>query len=480
MAVVASGAELRVVDAVKGGDRAAILALLEKHADVNVAEADGTTALDWAVRMDDLDLTGRLLQAGAKVDAANRYGVTPLYLACLNGNAAMIERLLQAGADANSVWTEGETPLMTLARTGNVDAAKVLLSHGAQVNAKEPVHGQTPLMWATAQSHPEMMRELIARGADVNARSGVQKWERQTTSEPREKWLPPGGFTALHFAGRQGCLECTQILAESGADINAVDPDGISVPLIAIINGHYDVAGYLIDKGTDSNLADKTGRTALYAAVDFSTMPNSNRPAPKVLNEQLSALALIEKLLEHGANPNAQLKTQAPYRLKLDRGDDTMLTTGTTPLLRAAKAGDVPTMKLLLAKGADAKLATRNGVNPLMAAAGLGTKEEDTTGRHKTEADAIAGIRLCLDAGVDINATDGRGQTALHGAALKGYDQVVQFLADHGAKVDVKDRRGFTPLDAAMGKAGGLGFDGAASEPHETTAALLRKLTEGK
>jgi ankyrin repeat protein len=463
-----------LVDAVKSGNKATILALLDSHADVNAPEADGTTALAWAVRLDDRALVDRLLRAGANVNAANRYGITPLYMACVNGDPAMIEKLLQAGANANAIGTEGETPLMTVARGGSVGAAKVLLAHGAQVNASEPVHGQTPLMWAAGQSHPEMMQELTAHGADVNARSAIQHWERQVTAEPREKWLPPGGFTALLFAARQGCLNCAEILADAKADINATDPDGNSAVVLAIINGHYDVAGFLIDKGTDPNLTDVTGRTALYAAVDFNTMPNDNRPAPKVINDHLTALDLIQKLLDRGANVNAQLKKQAPYRAKLDRGDDTMLTTGTTPFLRAAKAGDIAAMKLLVAKGADAKLATRNGINPLMAAAGLGTKEEDSTGRHKTEPEAIEAIRLCLEGGVDINSVDARGQTALHGAALKGYDQVVQFLADHGAKPDLKDKRGLTPLDFALGKAGGLGFDGSASEPHLATAALLR------
>jgi ankyrin repeat protein len=245
---------------------------------------------------------------------------------------------------------------------------------------------------------------------------------------------------------------------------------------MAVINGHYDCAAYLIDKGTDPNLADNTGRTALYAAVDFNTMPADNRPSPKVIDNEVSSLELIRKLLEKGANPNARLLKQQPYRAKLDRGDDTMLTTGTTPLLRAAKAGDIAAMHLLLDKGADAKLATRSGINPLMAAAGLGTKEEDATGRHKTEAEAIEAIELCLKSGLDVNEVDGRGQTALHGAALKGYDQVVQFLAEHGAKLDIKDKKGFTALDAAVGKAGGVGFDGAAAVPHESTARLLEKL----
>jgi ankyrin repeat protein len=475
--------DTRLVNAVKSGDRPAILSLLEQHADVNIPEADGTTALAWAVRQNDADLTERLIRAGADVKAANRYGVTPLYLACVNGDPAMIEKLLKAGADPNAAATEGETALMTVARTGKVDAAKVLLDHGAKVDAKENWHGETALMWATAESHPAMMRELIAHGADVNARSSPENWERQTTSEPREKWLPLGALTPLLFAVRQGCLECAQILLDANADINAADPDGVTPTVYAIINGHYDVAGFLVDKGANPNLADKTGRAALYAAVDFNTMPASARPAPKVIDNQLSSLELIQKLLDRGANPNAQLLKQQPYRAKLDRGDDTMLTTGATPILRAAKAGDVDAMRLLLAKGADIKLATKPGISPLMAAAGLGTKEEDTTGRLKTEGEAIAAIELCLKAGVDINAADSRGQTAVYGAAVQGYDKVVEFLADHGAKLDVKDRRGKTPLDAAMGLAGGFGFDGSTGEVHESTAALIRKLLaapEGK
>ena len=390
---------------------------------------------------------------------------------------AIIERLLKAGVDPNSVSTEGETALMTVARTGVVEAAKVLLDHGAKVDAREEWHGQTALMWAVDEQHPAMAKELIAHGADVNAVSNINKWERQVTSEPRDKWLPLGGLTPLLFAARQGCVECANVLLEGGAKINTTDPDGISPVLLAIINGHYDVAGFLLNKGADPNLADDTGRTALFSAVDFNTMPADNRPAPKVIDNQISSLDLIKLLLDKGANVNAQLKKQQPYRAKLDRGDDTMLTTGTTPLLRAAKAADIPAMRLLLAKGADPKLATRAGITPLMAAAGLGSKEEDSTGRFKTEEEAIEAIQLCLDAGVDINAANGQGQTALHAAALKGYDKVVQFLADHGANLSVKDRQGKTPLDAALGQAGGSGgFDGSRKDVHESTAELLKKL----
>jgi ankyrin repeat protein len=429
------------------------------------------------VRQDDQELVDGLIKAGANVKAANRYGVTPLYLACVNGRAPMIAKLLDAGADANGATTEGETPLMTVARTGSVEAAKVLLAHGADVNSKEQWRRQTPLMWAVAESHPEMARELITHGADVNARQVTWNWERQVTKEPREKWMPLGGLTPLMFAGRQGCVECARVLLKAGADINAANPNGFSAILLAIINSHYDAAAFLIDQGADQDIADETGRTPLYAAVDMHTLPDSNLPWPSELNNQLTSLDLIQALLAHGANVNAQLKKQQPYRSKVDRGADTVLGTGTTPLLRAAKAGDIEVVKVLLAKGADPKLTTKFGMTPLMAAAGLGTKEEDTTGRKKTEPEAIASIKLCLDAGADVNTADNQGETALHGAAQKGWDEVVQFLADRGAKLDAKDKKGRTPLDAANGLLGNGGFDGTRRDVHESTVALLRKLT---
>ena len=465
-----------LADAVKDGDRAGALALLKQHADVNAPQADGTTALHWAARQDDGEMADRLIKAGANVKAANRYGVTPLYLACVNGSAPMIAKLLDAGANANSATTEGETALMTVARTGNVDAAKVLLAHGADVNSKEQWRQQTPLMWAVAESHPEMAQELIAHGADVNARQVTWNWERQVTKEPREKWMPLGGLTPLLFAARQGCVDCARVLLKASADINATNPNGFSAILLAIINNHYDVVAFLLEQGADANIADEVGRTPLYAAVDMHTLPDSNLPWPSELNNQLTSLDLIQALLAHGANVNAQLKKQQPYRSKVDRGADTMLGTGATPLLRAAKAGDTEVVKVLLAKGADPKLTTKFGMTPIMAASGLGTKEEDTTGRKKTEAQAIASIKLCLDAGADVNAIDTQGDTALHGAAQKGDDQVVQFLVDHGAKLDIKDKKGRTPLDAAMGLMGNGGFDGSRRDVHESTAALLRKL----
>jgi ankyrin repeat protein len=321
------------------------------------------------------------------------------------------------------------------------------------------------------------MRELIAHGADVNATSNVEQWERQITSEPRDKWLPPGGLTPLLFAARENCVPCIEVLLDAHADIDKTTPDGISAAVMALINGHYDAAGALVDAGIDPNLADYTGRTALYAAIDFNTMVASNRPAPRVLENKLSALDVARKLLERGADPNARLKRQPPYRAKLDRGNDTMLGPGTTAFLRAAKAADLPAMKLLLEHGADPLLGpTRSGITPLMAAAGLGTQEQDTTGRYKTQAQAIDAIQLLIDRGIDVNAAANDGRTALHGAALQGYDDIIKFLAAKGAALDVKDKNGFTPLDTALGRAGGFGFSGKEGVVREGTAAVIREL----
>jgi ankyrin repeat protein len=475
----APGAET-LLTAARNGDTEAALALLRSGGSAaDIVSNDGTTALHWAVLHDSEELAAALLDAGADAATANRYGITPLYLAAQNGSAGMIARLLAAGADANERSTEGETVLMTVARSGSTDAARVLLEAGANIDAREHWHGQTALMWAAGYGHPGMIELLVEHGADVNATSNVEEWERQTTAEPRAKWLPPGGMTPLLFAAREGCLECIPVLVELGANVDETTPDGISPVVSALINGHYDVAAALVAAGADPNLVDYTGRGALYAAADFNTMPSSNRPAPYVTQNDHTALDIGQMLIEHGADVNAQLIRQAPYRAKLDRGNDTVLSGGTTALMRAAKSGDLPFMRMLLDAGAKVDFRTeRGGVDALLLAAGVGTTEQDTTGRFKTQTQAIDAIDLLVEYGADVNTIDARGRNAAHGAALQGYDDVLRHLADIGVDLTLADGNGHTPLDTALGLAGGFGFAGNEGVVREDTAAVIRALTD--
>jgi ankyrin repeat protein len=473
---VTAARDTRLVDAVRTGESSAAIALLQKRVDPNIAEADGTTPLHWATRNNDVNLMDRLLKAGAKATPANRYGITPIHLACENGSAAAVTRLLAAGVHPDTTGELGETALMTCARSGNVAAARALIDAGASVDAVESWRGQTALMWAADQGHAEMVRALAAAGADVNARSAIVVWERQRTREPRDKWLPPGGLTPLLLSAREGRLEATGALLDLQADINVVDPDRHSALILALINGHVDVAGLLIERGIDINMTDKVGRSALWAAVDLHTVPSSNRPPPREYDDELSSVDIIEMLLARGAVVDAAIREQIPYRTKLDRGGDGVLGAGTTPLLRAAKAADVPVMKLLLEAGADPKATTRNGINPLMMAANVSAKEEDMTGRNKTQQSINETIKLLVAAGLDINAQDTQGRTAAHGAALWGLTDVVKVLAVNGARLDIRDKRGFTALDTALGLAGGFGFDGKSQIVREDTARAIREI----
>jgi len=469
-----------LVDAVKAGDKATALALIDKRVDVNAPEADGTTALHWAVHQNDLELAERLIRAGAKVNAKNDYGATPMSEAAVTGTAAIIETLLKAGADVESPNPDGQTALMVVARTSRVDAAQALLRHGARVNAVEQWRGQTALMWAAAQSQPAMVKALVAAGADVNARSTVNNWQRQVTAEPRAIYRPAGGLTPLLYVAREGCVECAKYLVEGGANLNLADPEEVSPLLLSILNGHFDLAAYLIQKGASVGKWDWYGRTPLYAAVDMNTIPRGGRPDRPSLDTTTS-LQIIEQLLAAGANPNPQLKLAPPFRnIGNDRGLDGTLTIGTTPLLRAAKALDAPAIRALLDKGANLSLANTRGITPVMAAAGLGSTDADTRGIFVTEdvqQRSIESLKLLLAAGADINAKDGtRGLTPLHEAARWGWNDVVQFLVDHGANLEAKDNRGMTPVDSALGKAGGNSRGGQRIDVHEDTAALLRKL----
>jgi uncharacterized protein len=475
----ASAWAMTLLEAAKANDGASALALVKDKTDVNATESDGTSPLHYAVYHNDVALVESLLKAGANPSVSNKYGSTPLLEAAVWGNPVVIDKLLKAGAKVDQANADGQTALMTLARTSNIEAAKILLKHGADVNAAEHWHEQTPLMLAAAESQPAMVKLLLQHGAKVDARSRLNHWTRMVTAEPRAQMREVGGFTPLLYATRQGCLECVKLLADAHADLNLPDPEGVTPLIMAITNFHFDVGAYLVSKKANVNSWDWWGRTPLYCAVDLNTIPHGGRPDQPSLDNS-SSLDLIRILLDAGANPNAQLKLFPPYRaVGPDRGADMMLTIGATPLLRAAKAGDVEATRLLLAHGADPNLSNIQGVTPVMAAAGLGSNEIDTRGRFKVQPDLVACIDLLVKAGGDVNAHDHNGSTALHGAALFGYDDVIKDLVAHNADVNAKDKKGMTPLDSAMGRAGGHGRGGTSIIVHEATAALIKQYQSG-
>jgi uncharacterized protein len=451
------------------------LLLATPRPNVNEVSSDGTSALQWAVYHNDEMLVDALLSAGANANSQNDYGSSPMSEAATMGNVHVLQALLKHGADVESANADGQTALMILAQTSNVEAAKLLLKHGANVNAREKWREQTPLMWAAAEAQPQMVKLLISYGADVNARSLVNEWPRQVTAEPRMQARPSGGFTPLLYAARKGCAECVRYLLKGGADINLADPDGVTPLVMATINFSYDAAAVLISKGADVNRWDYWGRSPLYSAVDGNTLPTGGR-ADRPSLDKTTALQVIEMLLKAGANPNLQLKLFPPYRsLRDDRGADGMLTIGATPLLRAAKAGDISAMKLLLAYGANLELPNVTGITPLLAAAGIGSSPLDTRGRYKTEAQAVEVAELLIAKGADMQARDRNGQTALHGAAKWGWNDLVKTLANHNVDLLAKDVQGRTAADVARGDGGGSSGR-ATAEGHPETEKLLRQL----
>jgi ankyrin repeat protein len=439
------------------------------------ADIDGTTPLHWAVYRNDLAEVKRLIAGGANVNASNDYGSTPLAEAAVTGNVEVIRALLKAGADVNATNADDQSALMILARSNNVAAAKLLLARGANVNQRESWRGQTPLMWAAAEGQPDMVKLLVKQGAEVDARSAVNEWERQVTAEPRMQARPSGGFTPLLYAARKGCAECARILLDAGASVNLTDPDRVTPLLLATLNLNFDTAAELVKRGADVNKWDTWGRAPLYAAVDVNTVPTGGR-ADRPSDDRTAGIELIAMLLKAGANPDMQLKLFPPYRsLRDDRGADNMLTVGTTPLLRAAKAVDVPAIRLLLQHGARPDLPTARGVTPLLAAAGVGYSGLDTRGRYRDEEKGLEAVELLLDAGADINARDSGGATALHGAAGQGWNEVVRLLAGRKADLFAKDGRGRMAIELTRGEAATSGrAAGSAARPE--TEALLREL----
>jgi len=477
-----------VVRAARAGDARAVAALIQQKADVNAVAIDGTTALHWAVRADDTETVDALIRAGAQVRTASRHGVTPLYLAADQGNAAMIRRLIAAGADANGTDVSGDTVLMAAVRSGRTEAVHSLLDAGAQVNTAEPQVGHTALMWAVREDRPELVSLLLGRGAslEVKTRTGARPAARPPGAgggshgvgivrggvPPQGEQQPaPGGMTALSFAAREGRLEAARLLIDAGADVNAREANGISALVMAITNRHTAVAALLLSRGADPNAADWWGRTPLWSAVDMRNLDLDSRTFENGV-ERGPVLELIEALIAKGADVNARVKEFPPQRrFMMPLGSLAWVDfTGQTAFLRASLSADVPLMKLLLSKGADPNISTFNGTTALMAAAGVNW----VIGQTYSESPAmyLEAVKLCLELGGDVNAVNAMGLAAVHGAANRGSDDIIELLARSGARLDLKDKEGRTPMTWAEGVF--LATNSPVAKP--STMALIRKL----
>jgi ankyrin repeat protein len=495
-ASTAAAADGSLAGLIQAGNRDAALNMIVAGADVNAAQGDGTTPLHWAVYKVDADLVRALLERGAKADVINNYGSSPLAEAVKVANARLVEMLLDAGSNVEEPNQEGQTALMLAARAGSLDVAELLVRHGANVNAREKWRGQTALMWAADARSAELTRFLIDHKADVNARAQANDWPSQMTGEPRNQYRPIGGLTPLLYAARSGCTECVQALLDAGADPSRPSPEGVTPLMVAIDNFAFDTAKLLFERGANPHVWDWWGRTALYTAIDMNTYSldaYAERTGPPIVTTKTTALELARLFLEAGVNPNTQLNMHRPGRGgNSGRFADEIITTGATPMLRAAAGQDSEAVRLLLKHGGRVDVPNVMGVTPLMAAAGLGMRTPsprfDPTAKDAQDR-AIATLEILWAAGassgVNARMTDvtsrtarmGRGgtlperggQSALFGAVQWGWSRVAQYLIEHGAEVAIVDDHRVSPLDAALGRAGS-----ADNHPSNEVAKVLQ------
>lgn len=452
--------------------------LAERGADVNAPGPNQTPALHWLVRIEELELTQRLLDAGADVNQRNALGLAALAIAIENRDVDMAELLLSRGADPHTADAAGETPLMLAARSGSPEIVKALLAKGVEVDAKEPNYQQTALMISVRAKSPAVVALLLKAGADVNLQTppGEEPRFRLPSEVAASKGVgvnwggyPPhgarnaigGAKTPLLYSTRTGDLATTKLLVEAGANIEQADADGVTPLLNAILNGsvaakpgnlteHMEVAHYLIEQGAKINVADWFGQTPLFAAVDLR---NLDVPGPTRNNgiDRDKAFTLIKTLLEHGADPNAQIQQVLPVRRWITRLGylSWVDVTGQTSFLRAAYSGDVATMKLLVEHGADANIATFNGTTPLMVAAGVNWTVSQTFDEGPEQ--LLEAVKYAYSLGNDVNAQNTLGFAAIHGAANRGSDNIIRWLAENGAQLDIADKVGRTAIDWAHG-----------------------------
>ncbi|HEY1305987.1 MAG TPA: ankyrin repeat domain-containing protein [Vicinamibacterales bacterium] len=496
---IAAATDPSLADAVKREDRAAVRALLRptsakatadrQKVDVNAPLSDGSTALHWAVESEDLETVGLLLDAGANVNAKNRYSVTPLHVAVSNGNAAIVGRLLKAGANGDAVDASGE-PLLTIAvRGGSIDSLTLLLERGAPANAADTTAKETPLMWAVRAHQRDAIALLLSHGAHVNAvtRTGdTPPWVppnagggshglgivRGGWPERGARAAIPGGMTALLYAARDGGADVARDLLDAKAEVNQAEANGITPLLMAITNDRMDVARVLLERGADVNAIDFWGRTPLFAAVEIRNRDYTRNNEHGI--DRAAALEMITTLLDKGANPNARTKEIPPLRRWVTPlGDLTWINmTGQTPFIRAAQSGDITTMKLLLARGADPTIATFGGTTALVTAAGGNVAVQQSFVESRES--SMAAVKLCLELGIDVNSKNETGFTAVMGAANKGWDDILELLVKSGARLDVADKDGRTPLRWAKGEFIAL----HPPEEKPTTVALIEKLSK--
>jgi len=481
VSVVGNAEVSPVAEAARQRDIDRVTTLLRQEQDVNGLGLYGSPALHWAVHFNDTPMVNVLLRAAADVNALNRYGQAPLHIAVIERHADMVEQLLAAGADAELPDAAGEPPLMLATRQGDIDLVNMLLAHGVPVDARDEHYGQTALMLAVREENDLLVRRLLAAGADINAQSLAGEVHRNVfpsevpvgTSQGvgiNRSGLPDRGMrypitgmkTPLLFATRQGSLALTRLLVEAGADINVEDANGITPLINAILNhsivnvnrtgksDHLEIAQYLVAAGADINAQDWYGQTPLWAAIDIRNLEFSVTQTANKVDREV-ALALIETLLAEGADPNTRIREFVPERRFIaGTGFNGWVDmTGQTPFLRAAIAGDLKVLHLLLDHGADPNITTVGGTTPLMVAAGVTWAEAETTDEGPQA--LLETVKLTHALGNDINAVNEMGLRAIHGAANRGSNDIIRYLAENGALLEVADNEGRTPIDWANG-----------------------------